>query len=91
MQNTDEKMLTTVDNPYDPFTHYQEWDQYDREKSYNTNSLLARFAKTSNSFSDEENNREIEDAMKRIVNLFPDIYMIVYPGMIETLKENNLI
>ena len=38
----DSTLLTTVDNPYNPFTHWQEWYNYDVENGYHTCSLLAR-------------------------------------------------
>ena len=38
-------MLTTVDNPYDPFDNFKEWYMYDVQKGYNSSSYLARIAK----------------------------------------------
>ena len=35
-------MLTTIDNPYDPFTEYDRWLEFDEEKGYFTNSYLQR-------------------------------------------------
>ena len=64
-------MLTTVDNPYNPFTHFDDWFQFDENKGYHTCSYLARIAKTSNEFSDEENDFEIESAIDEIVKMDP--------------------
>ena len=33
-------MLTTVDNPYDPYTQYDEWLSYDEQAGYNTNEAI---------------------------------------------------
>ena len=44
-----EYMLTTIDNPYSPFTQFDEWLEFDTLKGYNTCGYLARVAKTSSS------------------------------------------
>lgn len=36
----DEYMLTTVDNPWNPFTHFREWYVYDIMHGYHTLSYL---------------------------------------------------
>ena len=54
--------ITTFDNPYDPFENFDEWFLFDTEKGYNTCAYLARIARTSDQFSDEENEKEIERA-----------------------------
>ena len=63
-------MLTTIDNPYNPFTNFDDWFQFDEQKGYHTCSYLARIAKTSNEFSDEDD-AEIEAAIDEIVSLDP--------------------
>ena len=35
-------MLTTMDNPFNPFIQYNEWYAYDVNKGYNTCAYLAR-------------------------------------------------
>lgn len=60
-------MLTTVDNPFDPFKDFDNWFNFDIEKGYNTCSYLARIAKTSDQLSDHENDLEIERAIDEII------------------------
>ena len=62
-------MLTTTDNPYDPFTHYKEWYEFDTSMGYNSTNYLARVAKTSDSLSEANNIYEINQAIDSIVKL----------------------
>lgn len=64
-----ECMVTTVDNPYDPFEQPDEWENFDVSKGYYTNSYLARVARTSIEQSDAEFLREIESACDEICRL----------------------
>lgn len=67
--------LTTFDNPFDPFDQFDSWFMFDVEKGYNSCGYLARIANTSESFSDEENNAEIERAIDEIIQYdFLNIY-----------------
>ena len=68
-------MITTVDNPYDPFENFDLWFIYDTEKGFNTCSYLSRIARTSDSLSEEDNLREIENAIDEIIKFdFMNIY-----------------
>lgn len=76
--NTKEKkscMLTTFDNPFNPFEEFEKWLLFDVEKGYNSCAYLARIAHTSDQFTDEENDAEIERAIDEIISLdFMNIY-----------------
>ncbi len=64
-----EMMLTTIDNPFSPFTQWDEWKRYDEDKKYYTCSYLARIAKTSDDLSEADYNKAIDDAIEEIISL----------------------
>lgn len=61
--------LTTIDNPFNPFTQFDDWYAFDEAKGYHSCSLLARIANTSSDLDLEETNTIIENAIDRIVEL----------------------
>ncbi|MCF8018179.1 MAG: hypothetical protein K9L62_02150 [Vallitaleaceae bacterium] len=68
-------MLTTIDNPFDPFNQFDSWLMFDVEKGYNSCSYLGRIARTSDQLSDEENEEEVERAIDEIVKYdFRNVY-----------------
>lgn len=70
-----ECMLTTFDNPYNPFEQFSLWFSFDTEKGYNSCAYLGRIARTSEQLSEEENNAEVERAIDEIIKYdFRNIY-----------------
>jgi hypothetical protein len=62
-------MLTTIDNPFDPFTQWDEWYAWDSNAKYYTTSYLARMVQTSLELSEYDQDLAIEHAIDRIVEL----------------------
>jgi hypothetical protein len=60
-------MLTTIDNPYDPFTQFDEWLQFDQSSGYFTIEYLARLTRTSHDLSEADESIAIENAIDEIV------------------------
>lgn len=62
-----ESMLTTKDNPHDPFDDYDSWYAYDTRVGHNTLSFLARIVSISYETSEADQNLAIERAIDEIV------------------------
>jgi hypothetical protein len=60
-------MLTTVDNPYDPFTEYDEWFAWDARAGYHSPSFLARLVVSYDELSLADQHLAIEEAIDEIV------------------------
>jgi hypothetical protein len=63
-----QSMLTTIDNPFDPFTQFDEWFAFDEDKGYHSCSYLARITKSSDELSEQDEGIAIETAIDEIVN-----------------------
>ena len=73
--NESECMLTTVDNPFDPFEQFDAWLNYDTEKGYYSASRWTRFANFRDDMSEEEENEEIERAIDEFIEVdFLDLF-----------------
>ena len=74
-------MITTIDNPYNPFTDYDNWLAFDIEKGYYTCSKLARISNVTDDMTDKEMIEEEERAINRLIEIDPlDIYIKVNKG-----------
>lgn len=63
----EEFMLTTVDNPFSPFTQYDSWRAFDENQGYYTNQFLARIVVDSDALSDGQEVAIINAAIDEIV------------------------
>ena len=62
-------MLTTFDNPFDPFEDFAEWFAYDLRLGYNSCGLLARVMVYSEELSLPDKLLAIESAIDEITRL----------------------
>jgi hypothetical protein len=60
-------MLSTEDNPYNPFTEFDQWRVWDEQAGYYSLGLLARVVRSSPELPPEMEEQEIEDAINEIV------------------------
>lgn len=81
-------MLTTIDNPFNPFTHWDEWWAYDHFHGHKSCELLGRVAEISHDLSEEDNDETIEEAIREIVRNDPTAtYTIAFENEEERIKE----
>ena len=80
-ESESETMLTTIDNPYNPFTQFTQWFLYDVEHGYNTGGKIARIAKILDDNSEKENDDAIEKAYDDLIKYdFLEIYKKATPS-----------
>lgn len=60
-------MLSTVDNPFSPFTQFKQWFAYDTSMGYHSAGFLARVAATSDELSEADQAIAIQSAIDEIV------------------------
>ena len=77
-----EVWVTTVDNPFDPFTQWDQWYRYDEKCGYQTCERLAALANVSNQLSDEEYDRSITNAINTLCDSYPpnEVYVLAIRG-----------
>ena len=77
----EEYILTTRDNKWDYFTHFDEWLAEDRRLGHNCCGIVAAIAKTSPQLSDEVNIRITNQAIDAFLKAEPlGIYKKVSRG-----------
>lgn len=79
---SNECMLTTFDNPYNPFEQFTEWFLFDVEKGYNTCSYIARIAQ----FSDDMTQKEIDEENERAID---EILKYDFMNMYKKIRRNS--
>ena len=62
-------MITTTDNPHNPFTQFDEWYAFDESKGYHTCSYLARITRSAPDLSEVDDDLAQEQAIDEIVEL----------------------
>lgn len=81
-----EVMLTTFDNPYDPFDDFVQWFMFDIEQGYYTCSRLARIARYSEEFSVAEDKAETERAIDEIID---NDFLNIYKKVTRTVEDDE--
>lgn len=75
-------MITTIDNPYNPFTQFDEWYAFDEGKGYCTSGYLARIVRTSDDLTESQKDLALSQAIDEIIEYHPD-------GFYKKLENSN--
>lgn len=76
----EELIVTTHDNPFDPYEEYEDWERYDQTKGYNTMQYVARLAMLNNPtvLPTHLKEADFEKAMKELVESQPLVYKLIH-------------
>lgn len=82
MSQTKEVWITTVDNPFDPFTQWDRWFNYDEQMNYRTCERVARLAHVNEeNLTEKENDELINAAIVTLCEFYGDkVYRPVVEG-----------
>lgn len=72
-------MLSTVDNPYNPFMRFDEWNSWDQRQGYNTLAYVARVLRTSDGLSEADQLVAYETALDEIVEAHGSMLYVKIP------------
>lgn len=61
-------MLSTSDNPYNPWTEFDQWRNWDEQSGYYTLSYQARVCRTSAELSELDESQAIDIAIQEILD-----------------------
>lgn len=82
-------MLTTIDNPFNPFEDFDSWFLFDIEKGYYSCSLLARITNNANDLTELEERKDIERAIDEIIKYDPtNMYTKISKDGMKTIDLN---
>lgn len=85
-----ECMITTFDNPYNPFEQFTLWHLFDKEKGYDSSERVMRLANISDDMTQKEVDEEIERAIDLLIEIdFTNTYKKLTRNSQETTQSTN--
>lgn len=73
-----ECFITTIDNPFDYFTQFDQWLAFDRLNGHYTLEYVARLIRLAPDMSEEEEDLEYERVFDSIIEWNGDFYKRIY-------------
>lgn len=84
-------MLTTIDNPYNPFLQFEEWLAFDIAKGHRTCELLDIYTSSSIALSDVDIHEAIEEGILQAVrNDVEGIFIRVTKDFYKTSNDRHV-
>lgn len=84
-------MLTTVDNPYNPFDDFNKWYLWDEQNGYHSCERMARLVKDYPSMTEEERQIANEKAIDKVIfNDFTGLFRKVDRKTAKELVDQRL-
>lgn len=84
----EQRMLSTIDNPFNPFIDFDAWNQWDKVAGYETLSYLARIVITSPDLSEIEQEEALDNAIDEIMNEnITGMYITVTPTTVPRVRQ----
>lgn len=75
--DNNESMLSTTDNPYNPWSEFDDWNRWDCSHGYNTLAYLGRLTRTSDDLSEPDQSVAYEQAIDEVVDNNGGLYIKV--------------
>lgn len=87
VEHTDDNaMLTTIDNPWNPFTNFTEWKEFDlvhNHNTYETLAILGSFGLLQSRLSEAEFDEHVNATMNRLIDTDPvGLFIKVWPDSV---------
>lgn len=67
LPDTEQYMLSTIDNPFSPFDQFDAWYAFDEAAGYHSSALLARLTFTADDLSEAEQRQATQQVIDEIV------------------------
>ena len=91
-------MLTTTNNPWNPYTQFDEWWQFDLNFGHNCLAQITRIIQIPDNLSEEEESFLLDEASREVAkeNVFGDFRLVdkdmnyISPWTEETIKNNEI-
>ena len=82
---SNECMLSTLDNPYNPFEQFDDWFRFDNDKGYNSCSRLARILDKVAPYRDDMSDNEVNEATELAIDeIIKYDFMNIYKKVVKT-------
>lgn len=72
-------MLSTKDNPWNPWTQFDEWHAHDMQLGHHTLGYLARITSTSSELSQADQDLAVEQAIEEILRIHNNDFYVAVP------------